>query len=404
MLLIILSIGAVYAFVPIIIIIILIIAAQGATGKDFFAIFGITTLTGWTSRIGAGGSGKGIKRGTRYKANTRATDKAAEAIGDTVIGHQSPEISPLIPGKTKSGKPTVKGFINKYVSRTRSATGATIYEYDSEVRKKVLFRDSAIRQSMLRRRKSLVNDMSPSQIKDMLKSYGKDTKNISDVAGAAIAELSLAQVSKYFYSNVSTPKGSKKKDSGNMQPLGAPQQSVSQSKMVRMSIGEFYPNYYKARSGKVKNYRMMIDKLRAMPTSDLEALCKANNVNVSPGANRNALLSAAYNGLTYAQLNSYIGQRRMGNVFRGSQEPTAQSGKAAPEVGGKPDTPDDSGAMSGMLNKMSTGEILAMCDKYGLKKPDTNNPEELKDFAMKNLKSAQISEFIRNILGRQPGT
>ncbi len=59
-----LSIGAIYALIPLVIIIVLIAAAAGLTrGGDIFAILGIDALIGVGSAIGRGGSGKGITSG-----------------------------------------------------------------------------------------------------------------------------------------------------------------------------------------------------------------------------------------------------------------------------------------------------------------------------------------------------
>jgi hypothetical protein len=63
-----LSIGAIYTFIPIIIILILIAAAAGLTrGMDLFALFGIGTLMGLASG-GSRGVGKGLTSANKYKA------------------------------------------------------------------------------------------------------------------------------------------------------------------------------------------------------------------------------------------------------------------------------------------------------------------------------------------------
>ena len=66
-----LSVGAIYALVPIVIIIILIAAAVGLTrGSDLFAVFGIGTLLGLRGTIGAGSAGKGMSRGPTIPKST----------------------------------------------------------------------------------------------------------------------------------------------------------------------------------------------------------------------------------------------------------------------------------------------------------------------------------------------
>ncbi|MGC8652107.1 MAG: hypothetical protein ACP5UH_02555 [Candidatus Micrarchaeia archaeon] len=64
-----LSIGAIYAFIPIIIILILIAAAAGLMrGTDIFAFFGIGTLMGMASGAGRG-AGKGFSGGNKYRSS-----------------------------------------------------------------------------------------------------------------------------------------------------------------------------------------------------------------------------------------------------------------------------------------------------------------------------------------------
>ncbi len=73
-----LSIGAIYAFIPIVIIIILIAAAAGLTrGKDLFAIFGLGALIGFGGAAGRG-MGKGISKGPQIP---KGTQKMAIGVG-----------------------------------------------------------------------------------------------------------------------------------------------------------------------------------------------------------------------------------------------------------------------------------------------------------------------------------
>ena len=88
-----LSLGAIFAVIPIIIIIILILAARGAAGgTDLFAMFGINTLLG-AQKTTSPGSRKGFG-GKSYRANTGATKKRAEEMGKNIMGHKS-DVKPV---------------------------------------------------------------------------------------------------------------------------------------------------------------------------------------------------------------------------------------------------------------------------------------------------------------------
>jgi len=83
-----LSLGAIYAVIPIIIIIILILAARGAvSGTDLFAMFGINTLLGAQRVTNPSGSGKGIA-GRPYRSSGRPQG-AAKVIGGAMVGHKT---------------------------------------------------------------------------------------------------------------------------------------------------------------------------------------------------------------------------------------------------------------------------------------------------------------------------
>ncbi|MCL4374112.1 MAG: hypothetical protein M1360_04005 [Candidatus Marsarchaeota archaeon] len=77
---IVLSIGAIYAFIPIIIIIILIAAAAGLMrGTDIFALLGIGTIMGMASGAGRG-AGKGLSAGNKYRSTP------GKAMSGTLFG------------------------------------------------------------------------------------------------------------------------------------------------------------------------------------------------------------------------------------------------------------------------------------------------------------------------------
>ncbi len=63
-----LSIGAIYALIPVIIILILIAAAAGLRGGgDLFTLLGFGAIMQMASGFGAGGAGKGLSKSTEYK-------------------------------------------------------------------------------------------------------------------------------------------------------------------------------------------------------------------------------------------------------------------------------------------------------------------------------------------------
>ncbi len=82
MLPVVLSIGAIYAFIPIVIIIILIAAAVGLTrGRDLFAVFGIGALMGIKGATATGGSGRGLKTGLNVPKGTLKAAKSTGGLG-----------------------------------------------------------------------------------------------------------------------------------------------------------------------------------------------------------------------------------------------------------------------------------------------------------------------------------
>ncbi len=200
---IILSIGAVYAFIPIVIIIILILAARGAGGKDFFELFGVGTLLGLGGR-GAGGiksGGRGITGRVKYN-----------------------------PTKLKAGPKEIAKF---------AATPVTL---PVKLYKKAVANE-----------KKLLAVMDESQIRSMLMNYGIPAAafaamNKEQLVDFAVQKLHLSQVRSYSARFVS-PKG-------DMNPLSAPKKSAPTFLGVRMSVGDyktFYKDYYKARKARAVN-------------------------------------------------------------------------------------------------------------------------------------------------------
>ncbi len=96
-----LSLGAIYAVIPIIIIIILILAARGAvSGADLFTMFGVNTLLGAQRVTNPRGSGKGLTK--PYRPQSGKTDAASRDMGGQLIGHKTEKKA--IGGRWKKGK------------------------------------------------------------------------------------------------------------------------------------------------------------------------------------------------------------------------------------------------------------------------------------------------------------
>ncbi len=106
-----LSVGAIPALVPIIIIIILIAAAAGLTrGTDLFAALGIGTLIGMGQGIGAGSTGKGLRKGYGSMAGgigRRGYKKVGGALipksAQTAIKAKAKNLATMARAKTVSG-------------------------------------------------------------------------------------------------------------------------------------------------------------------------------------------------------------------------------------------------------------------------------------------------------------
>ena len=86
------SLGAIYAFIPIVIIIILIAAAAGLSrGTDIFQVFGIGALIGIGSSIGKGGTGTSIKGAGKSYGNSKAFKGMGTAAAKTIKGSGNKE-------------------------------------------------------------------------------------------------------------------------------------------------------------------------------------------------------------------------------------------------------------------------------------------------------------------------
>lgn len=177
-----LSIGAVYAFIPVLIIIILILAARGSAGTGFFDIFGITTLVNFAKGIGGSGSGKGIAN-VRYKPGKAEEIRRAQALSKRAAGVGEATVANLASGKGPSRPGGVVPFTNKPTKRLRLREGGLWQEnYGKEV--------------------WLLRQMSTPQIRALLNrwEYGSRTSAMSreQLIAFAAYNLSFRKVGDYF--------------------------------------------------------------------------------------------------------------------------------------------------------------------------------------------------------------
>lgn len=201
-----LSIGTLYALIPIIVIVILILAARGSSqGEDFFAIFGIQTIINAARGIGGGGSGKGI-RGP-YKNPSSNKDAIKKAMGD-----------PDSPGGAYS-----------------------VYYY----RFGPLGKNAAARGQESIKVANAIANMSQSQLLGLSKYYGLGASAAASagvIANLVVTNLTLVEVTKYMTSNNIKPA----LPQGTNAPLSAP------AGRVKMSHTDWYKTYYKTRKGNVR--------------------------------------------------------------------------------------------------------------------------------------------------------
>lgn len=364
----ILSIGAVYAFIPIIIIIILIIAARGSTGKDFFAIFGVTTLINSVRGIGGGGAGKGISgRSAAYRANTVATKDAAKAAGGVFIADTAKK--------------------TEYLDQN-------------------LFQGNLYKKNRAQRTdyiENMYNVAGRNAVYDMLKKKGyTDSKLLAmsdeQLKRFATENLTLAFVSAYFAKNI---KG--------LPPLGEPPPPESPKARgyygkVAMST-EFYDRYKKARSsaggrgafsiGRARAREMNL-LLKSMSDDQLRTLLQSRGIDAA-GKSRDALIGLAASGLTLEQIRGTKEGKGSGdNVFRGDK-----TGKDDDQDSAAPaNTSGSSDPKINILEQMSDSEIRNMMKHYGRADVPGISHDNLVGYAYSYLSPQQIREYFNNIRGK----
>lgn len=223
MLQIVLSLGAIYAFIPVIIIIILLLAARGSIGGDFFEVFGITSIiTG--AQFRGGGAGSGISgRGKAYKISSGKggkTLKTTEATNDIIKDF----------GRFKTADAGAK---HKLLGKMEN----------SDIRKMVSQNGS-----------------------DKLKAAAGNTNDTEREKLVALAAggLPLSAISNYYKTNIAP-----KEKPGTPPP--APGGPGSTKGFTNMSIGDFYSSWYKARMGGMRSQSGAAERANSKANSDAVA-------------------------------------------------------------------------------------------------------------------------------------
>ncbi len=244
MMMILLNIGYVYAFIPVVIIIILILAARGSIGRDFFQSFGIGQLTDMVFGIGGGGAGKGLQK-MRYSA-TNTAGKTGKGPSSRVAG------ALFKTGRsTKEHKEELKNQHKWEYGGYKPGHGPgdekpKMYRYSQWGRGDLWKARNNAKMELLKR-------MNNAELKALLVKHGVFYKangltEKSDIERVAANELGLRQIESHYNSTTAL-----------RAPPGAPAGLKPPSK-VRLSIGDaynytfgkggFYDRYEKIRSGK----------------------------------------------------------------------------------------------------------------------------------------------------------
>lgn len=375
MLLIILSLGAVYAFIPIIIIIVLILAARGAAGRDFFEMFGISALVGAAGGIAAGGSGKGLagSGGKKTKLGGYKTDAAVQSGGSVALGAK--QARNLMDGGGGS-----KGrFGAKYSSI-----------------KDIKNRAQADKVNIL-------SQMQPDEIRTLLvnKGYGSTATfaAMSDVQlrDEAAKDLSLSFLSSYYARDIAP-----NRPGGSPGALGAPTAGP-----LRMSVSDAYQLYRKQikkpkqpkETPKLKLKRNSY-KYRTVDSEGNPLIDEKTGLPVEYKPFSTLLLDAPYKKTVKEWP---LGTAAAGAAVVGGG--AAAGGVAAASAGAPlaaPGSPSSSTAMTkasgsyqgaSMLEQLSTDQIIELCRHYGLDVP-VMEKEQMIAFASNRLSAQQIQEYL----------
>lgn len=289
MMLAILSLGAIYAIIPLIIILILILAARGLhSGTDLFAFFGIDTLIGFAR----GYSGKGLAgKGNRYPAqpgkggpspSTKRLAGAAGGLGALALGKA---------GKGLGIKPS----------------GSTIANLKNQQR--------ALRQSNEDRLGKLSNDQLVATAKHFGLGQIADTGSNEALMLFITGATGANQLKKYLDLNFNRSAA----ESGTTVPLPPP--------TVRMSWGEALRNYPKDFANWQSNFRAetktarrpgsrnktlgeKIKILNNLKPSQIAELCKMYGLKPAADLNKEEVITFISARLNYTEINNYLKRSR----------------------------------------------------------------------------------------------
>ncbi len=309
LLLVLLSVGSVTAYIPIIVIIILIIAAQGVTGRDFLEVFGVNTLIGMAGGAKLGGAGKGL-RGSKYRTSTKQT---GAALTDTFGKRADNSIGTMIARKIR-GKPVrvKQGLMPWMRNKEGVVVGGGIV--------------GGIRNANRSDMQNMLAKMETSDLRGMLVHFGhgKRTEGMTgdQMRKYAVGNLRQYQITGFYAQNVAP-----KAPPGAPAPLAPPEKEGG---TVRMAISpqggllERYKSYYGARTKKGRSYKRMAETLSSMPDDDIRSMLAVNGVD-STSMSRNDMLRTSMNRLNEKKVNSFLE-----NKAKESKKATAaEAGEAA---------------------------------------------------------------------------
>lgn len=296
MIYIILSLGTVYAFIPVIIVIILLLAARGSIGRDFFEMFGFATLVQSARGIGGGGAGRGISRSGAYTS----TDLSKQAGGiNKIVG------SPL---REKTKVPVKNGKAYKYSNAFRKGGMWKVY---MDSKKKLLTSPGGFAGNK-------------NEIMKMLDHYGLGAKaaniaenpngSIENLVTFATYELSLREIKDYYKKNIQPRKAGPPPAAQN--PKRMPTTTGGKIKMAVGTIGGFYWNYSKSRVKRPMSHAedtKIVSLVSTMTSDDIVKMLGTYHVRVPADMDRERLTNLVRIRLSSKQIENYIASKKSGD-------------------------------------------------------------------------------------------
>jgi|GEM_PF-7102932 len=321
-----LSLGAIYAFIPVIIIIILLLAARGSIGGDFFEIFGISSIVTGASGIG---NRRGLLSSGKYRTNTKRTDAAAGAAAAVVTGRKErtkwPTWTGLIPGqvgwdkKKKEFTGNVKDNKGQFGFNRPATIGGE--KFSNFFKGTWALADADSKENIL---KSFTSEDTHNMIKELGNEKVKRAeKNVSgnDLAMLAVYGLSLKQINGYYKKNIE-----QRKKPGTTNPLAAP----TEEGKVHMSVTDFYSTWAKARVGGMGggmkgriNARAQAAELHDMTSGwsseQLGALLRTKSGNYSPNMSRDQMNQQLFRNFKKKDVQKFMDQHE--ELFKEEEHP-----------------------------------------------------------------------------------